>query len=133
VTPKSETFGNVTTSIEWRWGVPRTWKKRTPEFKRQALERMQEARDLGLLAKELGVHVRTLYRWKDIQLGRAKKVREPEPREKKLEAEIQQLKQSLANRTLEVDFFKGALQRVKARRQRNTASGGEASTTKSED
>ena len=113
--------------------MPRTWKKRTPEFKQQALERMQEARDLGLLAKELGVHVRTLYRWKDIQLGRVKKVREPEPREKKLEAEIQQLKQSLANRTLEVDSFKGALQRVKARRQRNTATGGEASTTKSED
>jgi transposase-like protein len=111
----------------------RTWKKKTPEFKRQAVERMQEARDLGQLAKDLGVAVRTLYRWKDIQLGRAKKVREPEPREKKLEAEIQQLKQSLANRTLEVDFFKGALQRVKARRQRNTANGGEASTTKSED
>jgi hypothetical protein len=111
----------------------RTWKKRTPEFKQHALERMQEARDLGLLARELAVSVRTLYRWKDIQLGRVKKVREPEPREKKLEAEIQQLKQSLANRTLEVDFFKGALQRVKARRQRNTATGGEASTTKSED
>jgi hypothetical protein len=62
-----------------------------------------------------------------------KKIREPKPHEKKLEEEIQRLKQSLANRTLEVDFFKGALQRVKARRQRNTASGGEASTTKSED
>jgi hypothetical protein len=109
----------------------RTWKKRTPEFKQHALERMQEARDLGLLARELAVSVRTLYRWKDIQLGRVKKVREPEPREKKLEAEIQQLKQSLANRTLEVDFFKGALQRVKARRQRNIAAGGAASTTKS--
>ena len=113
--------------------MPRTWKKRTPEFKQQALERMQDAKDLGLLAKELCVSVRTLYRWKDIQLGRVKKVREPEPREKKLEAEIQQLKQSLANRTLEVDFFKGALQRVKARRQRNTATGEEASTTKSGD
>jgi transposase-like protein len=113
--------------------MPRTWKKRTPEFKQQALERMQDAKDLGLLAKELCVSVRTLYRWKDIQLGRVKKVREPEPREKKLEDEIQRLKQSLANRTLEVDFFKGALQRVKARRQRNTATGGEASTTKSED
>jgi hypothetical protein len=33
--------------------------------------------------------------------------REPEPREKKLEGEIQQLKLSLAKRTLEVDFFKG--------------------------
>ena len=107
------------------------WKKRKPEFKKEAVERMEQAKDLGLLAKELGVHVRTLYRWRDIQLGRAKKVRELVPREKKLEGEIHRLKQSLANRALEVDFFKGALQRVKARRQRNTATGGAASTTKS--
>jgi len=111
--------------------MPRTWKKRTPEFRQQALERMQEARDLGLLAKELCVSVRTLYRWKDIQLGRVKKVREPVPREKKLEAEIQQLKQSLANRSLEVDFFKGALQKVEARRRKSGDSGARASTTRS--
>ena len=111
----------------------RRWKRRTPEFKKQAVERMQEAKDLGQLAEELAVSVRTLYRWKDIQLGRIKPAREPKPREKKLEEEIQRLKQSLANRTLEVDFFKGALQRVEARRQRNTATGGEASMTKSEE
>ena len=109
----------------------RKWKKKTPEFKKQALERMQEAKDIGLLAKELGVSVRTLYRWKDIQLGRPKKVREPEPREKKLEEEIQRLKQSLANRTLEVDFFKGALQKVEARRRKRGDSGARASTTRS--
>jgi len=109
----------------------RKWKKKTAEFKKQALERMQEAKDLCLLAKELGVHVRTLYRWKDIQLGRPKKVREPEPREKKLEEEIRRLKQSLANRTLEVDFFKGALQKVEARRRKSGDSGARASTTKS--
>jgi hypothetical protein len=102
-----------------------------PEFKQQALERMQEARNIGLLAKELGISVRTLYRWKDRQLGREKKVREPVPREKKLEAEIQQLKQSLANRTLEVDFFKGALQKVETRRRNSGDSGARASTTKS--
>src|ERR1700687_1270008 len=100
LTPKSETFGNVRTRIEWEVKMPRTWKKRTPEFRQQALERMQEAKDIGLLAKELCVSVRTLYRWKDIQLGRVKKVREPEPREKKLEEELGRLKQSLANRTL---------------------------------
>jgi hypothetical protein len=94
---------------------------------------MREESDLGLLAKELSVSLRTVYRWRDIQLrGRMKPARESKPPEKKLEDEIQRLKQSLANRTLEVDFFKGALQRVKARRQRNTATGGEASTTKSE-
>lgn len=107
------------------------WERNKPEFKKQAVERMEQTKNLGLLAKELGIHVRTLYRWRDRQLGREKKVREPVPREKKLEGQIQQLKQSLANRTLEVDFFKSALQRVKARRQPNTATGGEASTTKS--
>jgi hypothetical protein len=109
----------------------RTWKKRKPEFRKQAVERMEEAKDLGLLARELGIHVRTLYRWRDIQLGRPKKIREPVPREKKLEDEIQRLKQSLANRALEVDFFKGALQKVAARRQRGSNSGEKASTTRS--
>jgi hypothetical protein len=95
---------------------------------------MQEETDLVQLAKEFSVCVRTVYRWKDIQVfGRVKPAREPKPQEKKLEEEIQRLQQSLANRTLEVDFFKGALQRVKARRQRNTATGGAASTTKFED
>ena len=102
-----------------------------PEFKQQALERMQEARNIGLLAKELGISVRTLYRWKDQQLGREKKLREPVPREKKLEEDIQRLKRSLAERALEVDFFKGALQRVEARRRKNGDSGARASTTKS--
>jgi transposase-like protein len=86
----------------------KTWKKRTPEFRQRALKRMQEESDLGLLAKEFSVCVRTVYRWKEIQLlGRVKPAREPKPPEKKLEEEIQRLKQSLANRTLEVDFFKG--------------------------
>jgi hypothetical protein len=72
-----------------------------------------------------------LYHWKDAQLGRPKKIREPVPREKKLEDEIRQLKQSLANRALEVDFFKGALQKVAARRQQGSNSGEKASTTRS--
>ena len=63
--------------------VPRTWKtwkKRTPEFKERALKRMQEETDLVLLAKELSVSVRTVYRWKEIQLlGRVKPAREPKP------------------------------------------------------
>ena len=101
------------------------------EFKQQALERMQGARNIGLLANELGISVRTLYRWRDKQLGREKKVREPLPRETKLEAEIQRLKQSLANRTLEIDFFKGALQKVEARRRKSGDSGARASTTRS--
>ena len=40
------------------------------------------------------------------------------------------LKQALADKTLELDFFKGALQKVEARRQSSTQPGGTASTTK---
>jgi predicted transcriptional regulator len=108
----------------------RKWKWKTQEFKKRAVKRMQKEKNVGLLAQELGVSRKTLYEWKNSQLGRAKPVKEPEPREKKLQEEIQRLKESLANRTVEVDFFKGALQRVKARRQGITAPGGEASTTK---
>src|ERR1035437_10046780 len=97
------------------------WERNKPQFKLRALERMKEAKNIGLLAQELGISVRTLYRWKDRQLGgEKKKARELEPREKKLEGEIEQLKRSLANRTLEVDFFKSALQRVTPCRRRNT-------------
>jgi hypothetical protein len=41
------------------------------------------------------------------------------------------LKQLLAEKTLEVDFFKGALQKVEARRQKSGINGEKASTTKS--
>jgi len=42
------------------------------------------------------------------------------------------LKQLLAEKTLEVDFFRGALQKIEARRQRNSGSGEMTSTTRSE-
>src|SRR5260370_35135590 len=44
--------------------------------------------------------------------------------------EIHRLKQLLAEKTLEVDFFKGALQKFEARRQRNSGSGEIACTTR---
>jgi hypothetical protein len=46
--------------------------------------------------------------------------------------QVQQLKRLLAEKTLEVDFFKGALQKIEARRQKSGASGETASTTRSE-
>ena len=53
------------------------------------------------------------------------------PRECTLRKEVSQLKRLLAEKTLEVDFFKGALQKVEARRQKNGISCEKASTTKS--
>jgi hypothetical protein len=52
-------------------------------------------------------------------------------RERELRKEIRELKRVLADKTLEVDFFKGALQKVEARRRSSGSSGGRASTTES--
>jgi uncharacterized NAD(P)/FAD-binding protein YdhS len=46
--------------------------------------------------------------------------------------EIHRLKQLLAEKTLEVDFFRGALQKVEARRQKRGETGETASTSRSE-
>jgi hypothetical protein len=58
-------------------------------------------------------------------------IRAEPPRESTLRKEVSQLKRLLAEKTLEVDFFKSALQKVEARRQKGGTSGEKASTTKS--
>jgi hypothetical protein len=46
--------------------------------------------------------------------------------------EIHRLKQLLAEKTLEVDFFKGALQKVEVRRQKSGETGETGSSSRSE-
>ena len=53
-------------------------------------------------------------------------------KERELRVQVAQLKRLVADKTLEADFFKGALQKVEARRRSSGGSGGMASTTKSE-
>jgi transposase-like protein len=105
----------------------------TDEFKQMCVARMKRCENIGTLAKELKVHRRMLYRWRD-QLDPVEKSEglSPQPsREGRLRQEVEQLKRALANKTLEVDFFRGALQKVEARRQRQDVTGAKASTTKS--
>jgi hypothetical protein len=52
-------------------------------------------------------------------------------KERELRQQVAQLKRLVADKTLEADFFKGALQKVEARRQNNTKAGETASTTES--
>lgn len=114
-------------------------KKRVGRFPRafvqMAVERLNGCEDISKLAKELGVHRRLLYTWRDkleamqATQGEARPVRNT--REAALRKEVGQLKRVLAEKTLEVDFFKGALQKVEARRQKSEEAGERASTTKS--
>jgi transposase len=97
------------------------------------VERMKQCDDIVALAAELGIHRRLLYRWRD-QLDPVDKCKWPptqNSRESTLRKEVSQLKRVLADKTVELDFFKGALQKVEARRQQSDVSGGKASTTKS--
>jgi len=102
-------------------------------FRQMAVERMKCCESVLELAQELGVHRSVLYQWRD-QLApqdRAEWQAAEGANELRLERENRQLKQALADKTLEVDFFRGALQKVAARRQSSSKSGETASTTKS--
>jgi len=103
-------------------------------FRRMAVERLKSCDNIVALARELGVHRRMLYRWRD-QLDPAEIAEGSPPqtsRESTLRKEVNQLKRLLAEKTVEIDFFKGALQKIEARRQRKGNSGETASTTRSE-
>jgi transposase-like protein len=105
------------------------------EFRRMVVERMKRCNNITALAKELGLERKLMYTWRD-QLEPVKKEagagRPPaETREAKLEREVSRLKRVLADKALEIDFFKGALQKVEAQRQQRGLSGAKASTTKS--
>jgi transposase len=105
----------------------------TDEFKRMCVERMKQCNNIGALAEELDIHRRMLYRWRD-QLDPAQKGKRPPQQhssEARLRHKVTELKRALADKTLEVDFFKGALQKVEARRQQQDVTGAQASTTKS--
>ena len=97
-----------------------------------AVERLKSCDNIVALSQELGVHRRLLYQWRD--QSEAFQSEESPPgnsRESTLRKEISQLQRVLADKTLELDFFKGALQKVEARRQNSGGSGETTSSSKS--
>ena len=108
-------------------------KRYSRKFQRMAVERMRTSCNIGELALELGVTRRCLYKWRakleTVEPG--EEASRPSTHESSYRKQVQQLKRLLAEKTMEVDFFKGALQKIGARRQPNSGSGEMASTTKS--
>jgi transposase-like protein len=83
-----------------------------------AVERFNSCENIVALAKELGIQRRLLYKWRE-DLEVTDSIGGPlleNSREGKLRKELSHIKRLLAEKTMEVDFFKGALQRVEARR-----------------
>ena len=102
------------------------------EFRRMVVERMKQSNNLTALARELGVDRKLMYLWRE-QLDPVTRAatRVAATREEELERRVSQLERALATKTLELDFFKGALQKVEARRRQKRNSGGKTSTTAS--
>ncbi len=101
----------------------RKWQRYTQEFKDQAVERLKGCTNVEALARELNVSRGILYLWKDKRDGRPPASKRPgpvvdSPAIAALKKEVVQLKVALAERAIEADFFKGALQRVEDRRRK---------------
>lgn len=115
----------------------RKWQRYTQEFKDQSVARLKGCTNVDALARELQVSRGILYLWRDKQEGRPPASKRPgpvvdAPTIAALKKEITQLKVALADKALETDFFKGALQRVEDRRQRSGINGDPASTNTSQ-
>src|ERR1700730_1713801 len=99
-----------------------------PEVPAHAVERMRTCESVDELAKELGVTRRCLYKWRTkleaVEPG--EEAARPSTHALAHRKEILQLKRLLAEKSMEVDFLKGALQKVEARCQRSSGSGGTA-------
>jgi transposase-like protein len=115
----------------------RKWDRYSAAFRQQALERMKTCDNIKALAKELGVARQQLYWWKQRAEQRANP-REPgaseDPRDRRireLTKKVAELEGVIGQKTLELDFFAGALRRIEESRQKKGMSGETASTQKS--
>ena len=101
-------------------------------FRQMAVDRLRKCDNVVALSEELGVYRRLLYKWRQqLEPTESDGIAAPDTREFALTKEICQLKRLLGEKVQEIDFFKGALQKVEARRQNKENSGARASTTKS--
>ena len=104
-------------------------RKYTAEFKAEAVARMKHCQSVVGLARELGICWSLLYTWRDRLPSKATSKGGGEQKQAvAAEKELSALRAALATKTLEADFFRGALQKIETRRQRP---GGVAFTTKS--
>ena len=104
------------------------------EFRSAAVQRVKNGEPISAVARDVDVHRQVLRGWLHIAdaAACAKVPVAVFSSEAVLRRENQQLKQALAEKVLEVDFFKGALQKVEARRQKSDETGETGSSIRSE-
>jgi transposase len=81
------------------------------------------------LARELGIRRKWLYQWKEDAVGGPAAA--PAEADSKGERRVKELEALVARQSLELDFFKGALQRIEQRRRKRDETSGPGSMSKS--
>jgi transposase-like protein len=111
------------------------WRKYSPQFRRDALEKMKTCDNVSQLARELGVRRKWLYAWKKSAMAGDG---EPAPAQAPaadaaaaLRQRIAELEALAARQSLELDFFRGALQRIAERRRKRELTSAPGSTSRS--
>jgi transposase-like protein len=104
------------------------WRKYSPEFRRDAVEKMKTCANVTELARELGIRRKWLYAWKDDTTTQSAPSVEAAA---KTERKVKELEALVARQSLELDFFKGALQRIEEQRRKRVETSGPGSTGKS--
>jgi transposase-like protein len=115
-----------------------TWRRHSREFKLSVVERMKSSDNIEELARELKLERKLMYTWKYQFEGRPEKnhanyagAPPPDTVEARLRRENKELKESLGEKTAELDFFAAALRRVQENRQSKGETSDPASTPKS--
>jgi transposase-like protein len=111
--------------------LKKRYQRHPKKLRAMAMERLKNCPNVTALALELGIDRMLLYKWRERMESREGKEGLNDLSQRARSQEIDELKRLLAEKTLEVDFFKGALQKIAARRRNKNESGEKASTTKS--
>jgi transposase len=109
---------------------------------------MKTCDNVTALARELGIRRKWLYKWSEkeralyavatpppagVGSGPAAEARAAvPPADTQLRKRVRELESMVARQNLEIDFFKGALQRIEQRRRKRAETTASASTSKSE-
>jgi transposase-like protein len=119
------------------------------EFKLSVAQRIAAGESVSALHHEFGIKRSVLYRWRDAYLregaaglnrtpgrppgtpNRPGRVPPSKAPADPAAAKLAELERKVGQQALQIDFLRGAFKRVKELRQKNTGSGGTASTEKS--
>lgn len=132
----------------------------SPEFKEGVVQRIRNGESVSALRRELGIKRSVLYRWRDAyqqeglaglsrstgrppgtasgsgRAGQRQPPATPRPAlqspEEAAARRIAELERKIGQQAMDLDFLRRAFKRVKESRRKNTASGGTASTERSE-